>query len=416
MHNFSSYSRLKPLFLIKLLFLSGLLFFRSPSTLLHAQFWGEDGWVWFPDAYHLKIHSLIMAHTGYFQTVSRLIALIGQAFPLRWNPTFYAACAFIFQLLPAAFITSTRCKNLIPNDSLRFFLACLLCTLPNTNEVYVNLTNSQWHLAILAFLIIFSSPPENLFEKTFDYSFLTLSSLSGPFCLLLLPLAIIHTYFQKNKTNIQRLIILISSTFIQLIPLITTSHTTRIHTVLGARIGTLLQLLTSQLFLSPIIGHNHINRLYQSFFWKGPLFPLFVTILCLYICLRMAKKSSFVRYLLLFATLVLTASLMNPIVSTTTPQWNALLIPDTGMRYFFIPLFAWSTTLTIAAFSGPFFVRAISFGLLLIGLFIGIPTDYSIPTEPDRNFQSAADAFDKAPIGTTITIPVRPNSSQKITK
>ena len=35
-----------------------LLAARNPDVLLHPEFWAEDGWVWFPDAYQHGWRSL----------------------------------------------------------------------------------------------------------------------------------------------------------------------------------------------------------------------------------------------------------------------------------------------------------------------------------------------------------------------
>ncbi|GBR69610.1 hypothetical protein [Gluconobacter kanchanaburiensis] len=398
-------------FWLGLLVFAGLLFFRAPNILLHAQFWGEDGWNWYPEAYHLGLSSLFLPHTGYFQTISRLIALVGAPFPLAWNPTIYAGFAFIFQLLPAAFLFSDRGASLCPSRAVRFLLGCLFCLAPNTTEVFVNLTNSQWHLAVLAFLIIVSEPPETTAGRIFDYCFLAISALSGPFCLLLFPVAAFRAATDRRPAPLIRLAILTLGVAIQAIPLIETSGSTRLDTPLGARPFTLIRLLAAQLFLVPLIGHHHLNALYANRIWLNPLFPCVVDLIAGLVCLEAARRWPAMRYALLFIILVLAAALSHPVVSTTIPQWDVMFIPDTGMRYFFMPTLFWMAALTAVTFSGRGLLRVFATVGLLAVLLFGVPHDRRIYVETDRGFGAAARAFDNAPPGTSVTVPVRPNSS-----
>jgi hypothetical protein len=85
-----------------------LLFLRHPAGILDANFWAEDGWFWYPDAYTTGLRSLVLPHTGYLQSLSRLIALIVQPVPLLWAPTVFAVVALLVQALPPVFLLSRR--------------------------------------------------------------------------------------------------------------------------------------------------------------------------------------------------------------------------------------------------------------------------------------------------------------------
>src|SRR5438876_1065373 len=48
---------------------------RRPDVIFHAQFWAEDGAVWYTDAYHKGlIHPLLQTYAGYLGVVQRLFA------------------------------------------------------------------------------------------------------------------------------------------------------------------------------------------------------------------------------------------------------------------------------------------------------------------------------------------------------
>ncbi|QDH17612.1 hypothetical protein [Swingsia samuiensis] len=397
------------------LILSLLLFSREPDVLLHAQFWGEDGWFWFPDAYHYGISSLYLPHTGYLQTDDRIVAFSSLLLPLRDIPTLFAVMAFFFQWLPCAFLLSPRCKNLFPSTIFRFFIATLVCLIPNSWEVYVNLTNSQWHLAFLALLIVCSAPPRSIADKLFDISFLILSGLSGPFCLFLLPVAFLRTAIERSSTNITRFCIVMSTAIIQCTTILLTGERTHMLPNLGASPSKFTQILGGPLFLSPVIGRDHIKQLELLHSWQTGWLPWGITLVGLLLCLYAFQKISALRLPLIFATIVLTAGLTHPAGSSTT-AWDAFLVPNTGMRYFYIPLCIWIITLATLTFKGSIPIRFTSGLILFCALSFGFRRDWHYPKENDRGFTERANYFDTALLGTIVTLPIRPGTFVTITK
>src|ERR1017187_995003 len=54
-----------------------LLVLRRPDAVFHAQFWAEDGVVWYADAYNLgALRALLHTRDGYLQTLPRLGAMV----------------------------------------------------------------------------------------------------------------------------------------------------------------------------------------------------------------------------------------------------------------------------------------------------------------------------------------------------
>ena len=63
------------------------LFCRSPRLLTHAQFYAEDGTIWFAQAYNDGwLHSLLLPQAGYLNTMPRLAAGLALLVPLTWAP------------------------------------------------------------------------------------------------------------------------------------------------------------------------------------------------------------------------------------------------------------------------------------------------------------------------------------------
>ena len=132
-----------------------IIFSRRPDAILNPQFWAEDGRVWYADAYNQGvIYSFFTPEAGYYQTISRLVAVFAQIFPLGYAPLFFNLAAIFVKILVVNFLLSSRLSNLIPSLAGRMLLAFIYLAMPHSHETNANLTNAQWHLAMLSFLII----------------------------------------------------------------------------------------------------------------------------------------------------------------------------------------------------------------------------------------------------------------------
>ena len=180
------------------LFAALIVISRRSDTILHANFWAEDGWRWYPDAYEFGWRALLRPWSGYLQTISRLVAWLVQPWPLDWVPTLFAVVAVAVQVGAAVFLVSDRMEIAWPRRGARVLFALIYLLLPNSFEVYANLTNVQWHLAFFAFLVLASSPPSGWPAHVFDTIVLVLAGLSGPFCLFLAPMAFWRAWRERS--------------------------------------------------------------------------------------------------------------------------------------------------------------------------------------------------------------------------
>src|SRR5437764_12478785 len=76
-----------------------IVFSRSPDALLNAQFYAEDGSLFYRDAYQSGLHSLLMTYSGYFHRLLRLTALLAWLFRFSWAPMVMTTVAITFHLL-----------------------------------------------------------------------------------------------------------------------------------------------------------------------------------------------------------------------------------------------------------------------------------------------------------------------------
>ena len=167
------------------------LFSRRPSLLTHAQFYAEDGTLWFAQAYNLGwLHSLLLPEAGYFNTMPRLAAGVALLVPLQRAPLVMAIVGLLIQALPVPLLLSSRLRNWAPLPT-RLLLAVIYVAMPNTREILIVATNTQWHLALAALLLAIASSPRTWLGRAFDIAVILAAAFSGPFCILLAPIALL---------------------------------------------------------------------------------------------------------------------------------------------------------------------------------------------------------------------------------
>jgi len=388
---------------------------RKPDTVLNPQFWAEDGTVWYADAYnHGPIYSLFTPEAGYFQTFSRLVGIFSQMFPLEYGPIIFNLTAILVQSTVACFILSSRLSGSIPSIYFRLSIAFLYLALPHSYEVHANVTNAQWHLGLLCFLIIAAGPSRKIFWRVFDFCVVFVSALSGPLCLLLIPVAGIKFLQTREKGLVPVSALLVSGAAVQGIALLTHARPTSAD--LGAGIGLFIQITFRHIFVGPIIGQGGFHLLTEYLGWNAVLIGvvcLFGTALMSYALLKATLE---LRLFILFSVLIYAAALISPAVTPTDGQWSAIAAHNTSVRYWFIPGICVLVTLLFLAWnSASRFIRYASIAILVF-LPYGIVKDWSDPKFQDLSFSRYAKEFEIAAPGTEVTIPVNPDWEMKLIK
>lgn len=385
-----------------------ILALRRPGVLLHSQFWAEDGPVWYGEAYADGWRALLHQHSGYLQTISRLTAAIAQAMPLTWAPTVFAAVALAFQAMPSTLLVSERFETLWPDRTSRLLFASLILVLSNSGEAFGNLTDTQWHLALFAFLSIVGSEPGTGLGRKLDLLALLLAGLSGPFCVFLLPIAIWQGVEDRNLRSWTRASILGGCVGLQATYLFGTMNGTRSSAPLGASVATFSRIVTGQIELGSIVGAHSMSILAGTRAWNIGALPLLgVVVGVILLMLALKHGSSLLRKAVLAGGLLLAAALLKPQVSATQPQWEVLTHVGAGNRYFFLPMLVWLAICFTLARHPARLVRWPVAGVLCL-LPIGILGDLARHALPPSGFTAKAALFNRSPIGTTISFKVQP--------
>ncbi|HEY0429090.1 MAG TPA: hypothetical protein VGC76_15020 [Pyrinomonadaceae bacterium] len=384
-----------------------IIFSRRPDAVLNPQFWAEDGKVWYANAYNNgAIYSFFTPEAGYYQTISRLVAVFAQAFPLGCAPLIFNLAAIFCKILVVNFLLSARFSKLIPNMTGRILIAFVYLALPHSNETHANLTNAQWHLALLSFLIIVAAPSDKTLWKIFDGAMLSISVLSGPFCLLLVPVAAVKWFKTRDGWTIVLIAILAAGSMIQMSSLLTTDRPS--SQPLGANAGLFLKIVGGHLFLDAIIGDRIYSRLFNRSLWnEWTAIPVNLIGFGL-LTYAFVKSNPELRLFIFFAFLIISGALAFPAISSEVPQWTAMWAPGIGSRYWLIPIFCcFASWLYLARNAEILFVRYVSILLLVFSLF-GIATDWKYPRFKDLEFQKYAAEFENAPAGQEVFIPINP--------
>ncbi len=385
---------------------------RRPDAVLHATFWAEDGWRWYPDAYELGWSTLLRPWTGYLQTISRLVALLVQPFPLAWAPTLFAMAAIAVQAGAAVFLVSDRMAAAWPGQWARALFALIYLLLPNSSEVHANLTNTHWHLAFLAFLVLASAPPRGWGARMFDGAVLVLSGLSGPFCLFLAPVALWRLARERSREMLWRAGIVCCAGVVQAGFIL--GQPSRPPMDLGAGPRPLAAIIALQVVFGTILGRHALPGVLKLAMWRSGLLPVGTALGALILAgIAVARGADLVRWACLAGALVFAAALASPAApgDTSVPPWTLMSGPDFGNRYFMLPMLAWIGVLfAIAAdrHRGIRMVGAALLGLLLIRL----PGDWQFranaPFWGPTDFIERARAFAAAPAGTRAEFPLHP--------
>jgi len=403
---------------------------RRPDAVLHAQFFAEDGKIFYHAAYQYGLHSLLMTYGGYLHLAPRLVALCVQPFSFSSAPLVMNLIAVTVQVLPVNVFLSSRFPNVaLPTRMLASFM---YLALPNSYEIDANIANVQWHLALLACLLLLARPARSRAWKVFDATVLVLTSLSSPMGILLVPVAAVLWWKRQNTWSAIGLGLLSPGAVIQvLIVLLHWQGRQAPHSNLagetifngganGASFSGFAAIMGRQVFLSSLLGLNTQNWLLHL----GDLHTLeaIATAIGLaFLLYGICSGPIELKLFILFALAVLTLGLVNPLAGPPDhPQWYWLCTPGCGNRYYFLPMLAFLATLLWVArgAASQSALRSLSgFAVaLLLLLPIGIHQDWRYPAFRDLDFQTYADQFERAPSGTKVIIPINPDWLMELTK
>jgi hypothetical protein len=332
-----------------------------------------------------------------------LTALI---FPFSMAPLVMNLFAMAIQILPASIFLSSRFSNIALWK--RLIAAFVYFALPNTYEVNANTTTIQWHLGLLACMVLLAPSTRSWKWRIFDGVVLVLISLDSPVGVVLLPVAALVWWMRRNRGSAISLASLLPGAVIQGLTVLS-SHARPVAPN-GANWHRLIRILGGQIFMSPLLGNMtllHMTwRHFPNYVFARVIVAFVIGLAILFYALRYAPAE--VKLFILFGFAVLSLSLAHPIPGLAPqPQWELLAFPGHGNRYYFLPSISFLVALVWIASSASKVPRRIA-GVLLLMLPLGIVRDWRYPDFADLHFQEYASRFEASPRGTKIVIPLNP--------
>ncbi|MGA2570532.1 MAG: hypothetical protein ABSF23_08445 [Terracidiphilus sp.] len=376
---------------------------RRPDAVFHAQFCCEDGHVWFADAYNLGWwNALFRAQDGYFQTVPRLAAALALLVPLALAPLVTNLLHILVQAAPVSVLLGSRSSAW---GSLRFraLMAAVYIALPNNAEMTFGITWAQWQLVLCTILLVVASAPRGWPGRTFDCIFFLLSGLSGPFCILVLPIAAFLAWKRREWWRWVQCAVLAVCALTQLYSLLILDPKGRANFPIGIDAAIFTRMLAGNVFAGAVLGRVRLAVL--------PGTGAFVFLLCVAVvgtaivvaCFLKARLE--MKLFLVFTCLIFAASLLHP--SAYPPpgstMWQ-LMVKAVAIRYWFFPSLAFAWTLLWCVRSGTVILKSAASVLVCLMAF-GMLMNWRIPAFQDFHFAQYARAFEAAPPGTVMVIP-----------
>ncbi|MBF0463901.1 MAG: hypothetical protein HQK88_01895 [Nitrospirae bacterium] len=402
------------LFFIAFAVFSLITVLRRVDVLLHPQFWAEDGFIWYSDAYASSnsLQPFLVPVQRYLQTLNRVGAYVSMFFDIKYAPLIFNIIAITVQIFPAMFFTSERFEQVVSKYYQRFLLGIVYLTLPGAFETHANLTNGQWRLALLMFLIVIASTSKKIWWRIVDCVVLLLAGLSGPLVFFVFPLALFQSYLKSFKTSISHLIVLAGAFLLQVYSFIfiVNPGALRSTATLGAGVSTFIKILAGKVLMTGTFGVRTYDVVMNWHMWQSGTLP--VIIATLGICLTgyaFWRGTLELKLLMSLSILIFASMLVTPQVSDVQPQWTVMLGADAGNRYFLFPVLAWVIALIwLFVKAQNKFLKNTAGVLLVCMVLVGIPKDFFIMPYENYHFQKQVIEFKKLSPGQKYTFLINP--------
>lgn len=385
---------------------AALLALRKPESLLHPQFWAEDGVLFYQQAFNEGfLQTVLRPFSGYLHLFPRLVAGVSLLLPMESAPLVFNVAAFFAQLLPALYLLGPRMSSLLPRLPARAAAALLIVALPASFETHVNLTNSQWHLALTMALLLYAAPSGSAVVRALEAALMSIFCLTGPFSVFLLPVAA-HRLVRAAKGaawdhHLTLAAIVTAGAVVQ-----ATLAMSSARFIAGAsqfgRLGPLelMTVVSVHAFFDAVLGINGFSSIYGSL--PSAVHGLGLLGLAFLAIVAVLDRVWPLVTLLFLATLSIASWAIFPL---NDPRlW---LHPGAGSRYFlFAVLFVLFSLLRLAVHRSHF--RWPARILLGLAVAIGIPADFFLAKQPDVRWGDNVAVFRSLPQGADFYVPVVP--------
>ncbi len=321
-----------------------LTIFREPLLFLTPRLWAEEGKFYFAHAYgNSFVGSIGYVLFGYYNLTANLTTYLASHWvSLEAAPIVTTGIAFAIQML-APFIILTSSSTFWSSSYKKIVAVFLILFVPNASEVWLNSINSQYWLALGAFLILLEDTARISTARAWSFRVLLfLGGMSSPMACYLTPVFLYEGYRSRNRERLIQTGILSFIAVLQLSVILyqaigqAGAFGNRFS---GMSLATLALVAFNRTVLVPIMG-TPLGGVFSSFsasISHSNFHILGATagllLLGVLVALGFRIKSEW-RIKLVASYLLLV--ILN--INTAMEDKNAMIGPHPGQRYFFVPM------------------------------------------------------------------------------
>ncbi len=349
-----------------------ILFIRKTDALTYPQFWAEDATVFFIEQYNQGACALLNPYAGYLHLVPRLAALFADAFfPYHAAPYVYNYLSLALTLLVVLSIFSERFDA--GNKPL---LALSIVLVPHFGgEVFLNITNVQWVLALLLVITLLKDEPGPQYgdvrvQASLDFGAVVFCGLTGPFVVFLLPFFVVRFHKKRTPYNAGITLAALAAASVQIFFMATGQVTEEERT-------------PDNLFvLASVIGRKFFGNLFLGNSLPYDLNPFMLTAAFAFLLFFIAYLAFWSETARRFQVAVF-LGFMSAVLLATLVKFRSnpltLVPPDNGVRYSYLVyvMMAWSLIALMGrkgAWKG-YFIKALLAAVLASSLVSGFRSE-----------------------------------------
>lgn len=375
---------------------------RRPEIINNPQFWGEDGAVWYNQAYtYGAFRSLILAQDGYFQTFPKLVASFSLLFPLYAAPLIFNIIAITIRCLVILFLLSSRMERY--PLSARLIISLYILIMPNLDEVHANITNTQWYLSLWLFMVLIAEKPKGIYWQINDYMVLILTGLSGPFIVFLSPvlalrlmegMSLKRLLFKTLLAKVDSFVLIFSIICIIQVAAILMTGGTRSGAPLGASPTLLSSILSTRLLVGFLLSLKAANALWNMHVLNFSICTAGIAIL-IYCFIKGDWRA---KAIVIYPVLMLGFALAMPMIHSTLPQWPFIEY-GAGQRYFLVPNIFWVAIILLSASKAGKKAPKAVFTVMTALILIAGWRNFSLTRLPNQNWVNEVFMFEQSQPG-----------------
>ncbi len=327
----------------------GGIYIRQPAFFTAPRFWAEEGKVYFAYALsHPWYYVLLTPHPnfGYYSLLNNLAAVVAALVPLEYAPLLTTLFALSIQLIPIGIILWGR-SALFEDLPRRVFVMLIMLFTLSTREIWLNTTNSQFYLLLVAALILAERIEQGGRFKVWVYRLLLiLAGLSSPTMIVLAPCFFVKAWFEKRREYRIHAAIITGTSLIQIVAFFFAPNRSQIAAKRLSELDlpTFAHIIWSRTIVLPLAGLRHANDFAdrslslqqadpQRFWIQGVLLLLLAIVLIAVLVWPVRDY----RPVLLIAGAYCAVICFTIVTAITHDKKFVLIYPEWSPRYFYVP-------------------------------------------------------------------------------